>query len=161
MTKFLFLRQDTIVKLGLSFFWNFTLDSTISMTKLLEIWEFKFQFRRQPKAKSNTLWLAAAAAVGCFQNGADFFLEAGRHVVMLLYDTFANVISAASIPCQESLASDLLYSKTCTMYWKHWSLSQIAERSRAVWTRSLLSMWKRVFRWVQNTRVLWVVEFVS
>ena len=42
-----------------------------------------------------------------------FFLEAGRHVVMLLYDTFANVISAASIPCQESLASDLLYSKIC------------------------------------------------
>ena len=50
------------------------------------------------------------SVVGCFQNGADFFLEAGRHVVMLLYDTFANVISAASIPCQESLASDLLYS---------------------------------------------------
>ena len=47
--------------------------------------------------------------VGCFQNGADFFLEAEavveavrRHVVMLLYDTFANVISAASIPCQET-----------------------------------------------------------
>ena len=45
--------------------------------------------------------------VGCFQNGADFFLEAGRHVVMLLYDTFANVISAASIPCQESLGDPL------------------------------------------------------
>ena len=27
---------------------------------------------------------------------------------MLLYDTFANVISAANIPCQESLSSDLL-----------------------------------------------------
>ena len=127
MTKFLFLRQDTIVKLGLSFFWNFTLDSTISMTKLLEIWEFKFQFRRQPKAKSNTL--CPAAAVGCFQNGADFFLEAGRHVVMLLYDTFANVISAASIPCQESLASDLLYSKVCTMYRKHWKNGMV-DRAR-------------------------------
>ena len=34
--------------------------------------------------------------------GLTFFLEAGRHVVMLLYDTFANVISAASIPCQET-----------------------------------------------------------
>ena len=52
--------------------------------------------------------------VGCFQNGADFFLEAEavveavrRHVVMLLYDTFANVISAASIPCQESLGDPL------------------------------------------------------
>ena len=39
--------------------------------------------------------------------GLTFFLEAGRHVVMLLYDTFANVISAASIPCQESLGDPL------------------------------------------------------
>ena len=30
------------------------------------------------------------------------------HLKVLLYDTFANVISAANIPCQESLSSDLL-----------------------------------------------------
>ena len=60
--------------------------------------------------------------VGCFQNGADFFLEAEavveavrRHVVMLLYDTFANVISAASIPCQETSEKkdDTLKLRSC------------------------------------------------
>ena len=115
------------------------------MSKLIEIWEFKFQFRRQPKAKSNTLWLAAAA-VGCFQNGADFFLEAGRHVVMLLYDTFANVISAASIPCQETsekkddtlkeklLAEELL--KEGSSYCNLWQLKEVPPRPKVLYQRN-------------------------
>ena len=54
--------------------------------------------------------------------GLTFFLEAEavveavrRHVVMLLYDTFANVISAASIPCQETSEKkdDTLKLRSC------------------------------------------------
>ena len=51
-------------KLGLSwenlawpfnFFWNFALETLIRMSKWLEISDFKFQYWRQPKAKSNIL----------------------------------------------------------------------------------------------------------